>query len=55
MLAACFFDILPKWLEDGIIKPDSPRVMTGGLDAVQRGFEIDRPGMSLGCKMVYEI
>ena len=53
--AAKFFNIIPHWLRDGIIKPDSPRVLRGGLNAVQRGFEIDRPGMSLGCKIVYEI
>lgn len=47
--------MLPNWLKDGILRPNHPQVLTGGLYAVQRGFEMDRSDGPLDCKFVYEI
>ncbi|KAL3449622.1 chaperonin 10-like protein [Aspergillus insuetus] len=54
-IASNFFNLLPRWLLDGIIRPDNHRILVGGLGAVQEGFKRDSSGKPLGYKIVYQI
>lgn len=54
-LAARLFHSLPRWLNDGFVKPNHPRVLKGGLQAVTDGFEKDRSEGPLDYKIVYQI
>ncbi|KAJ0421142.1 chaperonin 10-like protein [Aspergillus carlsbadensis] len=54
-LASNLFKILPNWLQDGIIRPDNPRILVGGLGAVQEGFNRDYSGRPLGYKIIYQV
>jgi NADPH:quinone reductase-like Zn-dependent oxidoreductase len=54
-LASNLFKILPNWLQDGIIRPDNPRILAGGLGAVQEGFNRDYSGRPLGYKIIYQV
>ena len=49
------YESLPGWLEGGQIKPNVPRVIEGGLDGVEKGFELFRSGTISGQKVVYNI
>lgn len=43
------------WIEEGKIKPNKPKVIPGGLDAVAQGFQEYRDGKISGYKLVYEL
>ncbi|KAJ4344963.1 hypothetical protein N0V95_006076 [Ascochyta clinopodiicola] len=53
-LASELFENLPKWLEDGTIKPSQPKVLKG-LEKVPEGFQEYRDGKISGYKIVYAI
>ncbi|KAL1963528.1 hypothetical protein VTN77DRAFT_8109 [Rasamsonia byssochlamydoides] len=53
-LASELFEKLPSWLEDGKIKPNTPKVLKG-LDAVPAGFQEYRDGKISAYKIVYEL
>ncbi|KAG7418986.1 Trans-enoyl reductase ACTTS2 [Fusarium oxysporum f. sp. rapae] len=50
-----FNEKLPVWIEEGKIKPNKPKVIPGGLDAVVQGFQEYRDGKISGYKLVYEL
>ncbi|KAF5026077.1 hypothetical protein F66182_1869 [Fusarium sp. NRRL 66182] len=50
-----FIDKISGWIEEGRIKPNKPKVLPGGLDAVKDGFQEHRDGKISGCKLVYEL
>ncbi|KAJ4039707.1 hypothetical protein NW756_004317 [Fusarium oxysporum] len=54
-LGAEFNEKLPVWIEEGKIKPNKPKVIPGGLDAVAQGFQEYRDGTISGYKLVYEL
>lgn len=54
-LVARLFHSLSQWLSDGYIKPNHPRILTGGLQAVEIGFGRDRCDGPLDYKIVYEV
>ncbi|GJC96409.1 zinc-binding oxidoreductase [Colletotrichum higginsianum] len=54
-LGAEFFEKLPGWVEDGTIKPNTPQVIPGGLDRVEKGFQTYRDGSISGTKLVYKL
>ncbi|TXC09181.1 hypothetical protein FocTR4_00005567 [Fusarium oxysporum f. sp. cubense] len=54
-LCAEFNEKLPVWIEEGKIKPNKPKVIPGGLDAVVQGFQEYRDGKISGYKLVYEL
>lgn len=49
------YQSLPAWLESGYMKPNKPRIVDGGLDGVEKGFELYRSGKISGEKIVYKI
>lgn len=53
-LARELFENLPKWLEDGTIKANKPKVLKG-LEKVPDGFQEYRDGKISGYKLVYAI
>ncbi|PGH27450.1 hypothetical protein AJ80_00929 [Polytolypa hystricis UAMH7299] len=53
-LASELFEKLPAWLENGTVKPSTPKVLRG-LDAVSEGFQEHRDGKISAYKIVYEI
>lgn len=46
---------LPSWLENGTMTPNKPRIVEGGLEGVEKGFELYRSGKISGEKVVYRI
>jgi NADPH:quinone reductase-like Zn-dependent oxidoreductase len=46
---------LPSWLENGMMKPNKLRIVEGGLEGVEKGFELYRSGKISGEKVVYRI
>lgn len=50
-----FFEKLPGWAEEGKIKPNSPKVIPGGLDGVPKGFQEYRDGSISATKLVYRL
>ncbi|TDZ16994.1 Trans-enoyl reductase fsa3 [Colletotrichum orbiculare MAFF 240422] len=50
-----FFANLPRWVEEGKIKPNKPTVIPGGLDGVIRGFQEYRNGNISATKLVYKL
>ncbi|WYZ35466.1 hypothetical protein EsH8_X_000113 [Colletotrichum jinshuiense] len=48
-----FYEKLPDWIEAGKFKPNSPKLIPGGLDGVKRGFQAYRDGAISGEKLVY--
>ncbi|KAH6963734.1 chaperonin 10-like protein [Fusarium avenaceum] len=50
-----FNERLPGWIDEGKIKPNKPKVIPGGLDAVKKGFQEHRDGKISGYKLVYEL
>ncbi|KAH7267441.1 chaperonin 10-like protein [Fusarium redolens] len=54
-LRAEFNEKLPVWIEEGKIKPNKPKVIPGGLDAVVQGFQEYRDDKISGYKLVYEL
>uniref|UniRef100_A0A0D2XE37 Enoyl reductase (ER) domain-containing protein n=1 Tax=Fusarium oxysporum (strain Fo5176) TaxID=660025 RepID=A0A0D2XE37_FUSOF len=54
-LGAEFNEKLPVWIEEGKIKPNKPKVIPGGLDAVAQGFQEYRDGKISGYKLVYDL
>ncbi|SPJ76456.1 related to C.carbonum toxD gene [Fusarium torulosum] len=50
-----FNEKLPGWIDEGKIKPNKPKVIPGGLDAVTKGFQEHRDGKISGYKLVYEL
>lgn len=53
-LAGELFERLPKWLEEGVVRPNSQRVKRG-LDKVGEGWQEYREGRVSGYKIVYEV
>lgn len=53
-LSAELFENLPRWLEDGTIRPNEAKVLHG-LDKVPEGFQEYRDGKISGYKVVYAI
>lgn len=51
-LAAELFEHLPRWLEDGTIRPNETKVLQG-LEKVPEGFQEYRDGLISGYKIVY--
>ena len=47
------YESLPAWLESGKMKPNKPRIVDGGLDGVEEGFELFRSRTISGEKVVY--
>ena len=47
------YENLPEWLQSGKIKPNKPRIVDGGLDGVEKGFELFRSGAISREKVVY--
>ncbi|KAF6828330.1 Zinc-type alcohol dehydrogenase-like protein C2E1P3.01-like protein 4 [Colletotrichum plurivorum] len=54
-LGAEFFEKLPRWVEVGKIKPNTPKVIPGGLDGVPKGFQEYRDGSISATKLVYKL
>lgn len=54
-LATEFYDQLPGWIEAGKIKPNKPKFIEGGLDAIKDGFQMHRDGKLSAEKIVYEL
>ncbi|TDZ31093.1 Trans-enoyl reductase [Colletotrichum spinosum] len=50
-----FFANLPRWVEEGKIKPNQPSVIPGRLDGVIRGFQEYRNGNISATKLVYKL
>lgn len=50
-----FFEKLSSWLESGKIKPNTPKLRNGGLDAVPDGFQEYRDGNISAYKIVYKL
>lgn len=53
-LVAEFFDKMPGYLEEGVIRPSKVKSKKG-LEAVEGGFREHREGKISGYKIVYEI
>ncbi|OJJ57337.1 hypothetical protein ASPSYDRAFT_58900 [Aspergillus sydowii CBS 593.65] len=53
-LSSELFEKLPGWLQNGTIKPNTPKILHG-LDAVPDGFQEYRDGKISAYKIVYEI
>ncbi|WYZ33964.1 hypothetical protein EsH8_I_000240 [Colletotrichum jinshuiense] len=49
-----YLGLLPKWLEEGSIKPN-PQKEFGGLDDINKGFELQAKGGLSAEKLVYKI
>ncbi|KAF9769445.1 hypothetical protein IL306_013135 [Fusarium sp. DS 682] len=54
-LGSEFNEQLPGWIAEGKIKPNKPKIIPGGLDAVTKGFQEHRDGKISGYKLVYEL
>ncbi|KAF4964836.1 hypothetical protein FZEAL_10831, partial [Fusarium zealandicum] len=54
-LSTEFNEKMRGWIEDGKIKPNRPKVLAGGLDAVKGGFQEHRDGKISAEKLVYEL
>ncbi|KAF6835365.1 hypothetical protein CMUS01_05816 [Colletotrichum musicola] len=54
-LGAEFFEKLPGWVEEGKMKPNTPKVIPGGLDGVPKGFQEYRDGNISATKLVYKL
>ncbi|KFY27670.1 hypothetical protein V491_00787 [Pseudogymnoascus sp. VKM F-3775] len=54
-LSCELFQNIPGWLERGKLKPNTVRVIPGGLDAVKEGFQMHRDGQVSAFKIVYEL
>ncbi|OHE98291.1 hypothetical protein CORC01_06488 [Colletotrichum orchidophilum] len=50
-----FYEKLPGWIEGGQFKPNKPKVISGGLDGVDEGFQVYRDGAISGEKLVYKL
>ncbi|KXH34009.1 hypothetical protein CSIM01_02344 [Colletotrichum simmondsii] len=50
-----FYAKLPGWVEAGKLKPNKPKVISGGLDGVDKGFQVYRDGAISGEKLVYQL
>ncbi|GKT67250.1 zinc-binding oxidoreductase [Colletotrichum tofieldiae] len=50
-----FYEKLPGWIEAGKFKPNTPKVIPGGLDGVEKGFQAYRDGAISGEKLVYKL
>ncbi|KAJ0323802.1 hypothetical protein COL5a_008164 [Colletotrichum fioriniae] len=50
-----FYEKLPGWVETGKFKPNKPKVISGGLDGVDKGFQVYRDGAISGEKVVYQL
>ncbi|KXH54060.1 hypothetical protein CSAL01_01966 [Colletotrichum salicis] len=50
-----FYEKLPGWAEAGKFKPNKPKVIFGGLDGVEKGFQVYRDGAISGEKVVYKL
>ena len=53
-LCSELFEKVPEWLEKGIVKPSSPKVLSG-LDKVGDGFQEYRDGKISAYKIVYKV
>ncbi|KAK1658664.1 chaperonin 10-like protein [Colletotrichum godetiae] len=49
------YEKLPGWVEAGKFKPNKPKVIFGGLDGVEKGFQVYRDGAISGEKVVYKL
>ncbi|KAI5465598.1 zinc-binding dehydrogenase family oxidoreductase [Mariannaea sp. PMI_226] len=54
-LASSFCESLPTYIEEGKIKPNAVKILPGGLDAVETGFQEHREGKISALKLVYEV
>lgn len=54
-LAGLFCEKLPEYIESGVLKPNKPKVYSGGLDDVPKGFQEYRDGKISGYKIVYQL
>lgn len=45
---------MPEWLDKGVVKPSSPKVLSG-LDKVWDGFQEYRDGNISAYKIVYKV
>ncbi|KAK1527860.1 hypothetical protein CPAR01_12418 [Colletotrichum paranaense] len=50
-----FYEKLPGWVEAGKLKPNKPKAISGGLDGVDKGFQVYRDGAISGEKLVYQL
>ncbi|KAI3536983.1 hypothetical protein CSPX01_10480 [Colletotrichum filicis] len=50
-----FYEKLPGWVEAGKLKPNKPKAISGGLDGVDKGFQVYRDGVISGEKLVYQL
>ncbi|KAJ5091374.1 hypothetical protein NUU61_006244 [Penicillium alfredii] len=53
-LASELFEKLPRWLDQGTLKPNHPKVLSG-LDSVAQGFQEYRGGNVSAYKIVYAV
>ncbi|KAE9371146.1 zinc-binding dehydrogenase family oxidoreductase [Stipitochalara longipes BDJ] len=54
-LGSELFEKIPGWLQDGTLRPNTSKVLPGGLEAVNKGFQMHRDGKISGFKLVYEL
>ncbi|KAH6888542.1 chaperonin 10-like protein [Thelonectria olida] len=54
-LATEFCESLPDLISRGTVLPNDVRILPGGLDAVETGFQEHRDGKISGTKLVYEL
>ncbi|KAL0933799.1 zinc-binding oxidoreductase [Colletotrichum truncatum] len=49
-----YLQVVPKWLEEGYVKPNPPKEF-GGLEDIPKGFELQEKGGVSAEKLVYKI
>ncbi|KAF5501817.1 Trans-enoyl reductase ACTTS2 [Colletotrichum aenigma] len=49
-----YLQVIPKWLEDGYLKPNPPKEF-GGLEDIPKGFKLQEEGGVSAEKLVYKI
>jgi len=54
-LGSELFEKVPEWLQDGTLRTNTSKVLSGGLAAVPEGFQMYRDGKISGFKLVYEL
>ncbi|ODQ54598.1 GroES-like protein [Saitoella complicata NRRL Y-17804] len=54
-VAEQLYEELPEWIQSGKVKPNTTRIVEGGLDGILRGFEEMKSGKVRGEKLVYVI
>jgi hypothetical protein len=49
------YEKIPAWLQDGSFKSNEPRLIEGGLDGIEKGFQEYRDNKISAEKLVYKL